>query len=264
MTTEDVRALVWRKKDHGHDAAAGALRGLLKRFFDYAETCGVVTSNPVRALPMRHVHKARSRDRALSPDEVRTFVRALYASNLRRQFKAAFHLALLTLCRKSELLHARWTDVDVEAAEWHVPASSSKTGRPHVVYLSRQARELFEELRRLAGGSELVLPGRLSLKRPFAGSSLNVALREAMRGVDIPHFTVHDLRRTAATLLNENGWPSDVIEKALNHTIGGVRGVYNRAEYAEKRREMLQSWADFVDGLIADGRVLSGRFRREA
>jgi integrase len=66
---------------------------------------------------------------------------------------------------------------------------------------------------------------------------------------DIPAFTIHDLRRTASTLLHEHGWPADVVEKALNHTIGGVRGVYNRAEYAGQRREMLGFWGEYVVGL---------------
>ncbi len=83
----------------------------------------------------------------------------------------------------------------------------------------------------LACGSELVLPGRSSLTKPFAHNGINSALKVALQGQDIPAFTIHDLRRTASTLLHEKGWPSDVVEKALNHTIGGIRGVYNRAEY---------------------------------
>jgi len=71
---------------------------------------------------------------------------------------------------------------------------------------------------------------RGSLTKPFAHNAINNALKTALQGQDIPAFTIHDLRRTASTLLHENGWPSDVVEKALNHTIGGVRGVYNRAE----------------------------------
>ena len=74
-----------------------------------------------------------------------------------------------------------------------------------------------------------------------------------MVGQDVPCFTIHDLRRTASTLLHEMGWSSDIVEKSLNHTVGGVRGVYNRAQYADQRREMLQSWADYVDGAVGSG-----------
>jgi integrase len=264
VTTEDVRAIIWRKKDEGFDAAAAAIRGVLKRLFDFAQTAGLVTMNPVLALPMRHVHKARSRDRALSPVEIKIFLTAAFESNIRRQFKIGLQLILLTMVRKSELLLARWTQVDLEQAEWHIPAENSKTGRPHIVFLSRQSVALFKELHPLAAGSELVLPGRGSLTKTFAHNAINNALNKALQGQDIPAFTIHDLRRTASTLLHENGWPSDVVEKALNHTIVGVRGVYNRAEYEEQRREMLQFWADFIDQLLARGTVVMGRFKKVA
>jgi integrase len=264
ITTEDVRQIIWRKKDEGFDAAAGQIRGLLRRLFDFAMTAGLVRTNPVLALPMRHVHKARSRDRTLAPEEVRAFLKAAFESNIRRQFKIGLHLILLTMVRKSELLLARWEHVDLERGEWHIPAEHSKTGKPHVVYLSRQAVALFRELHNLASGSALVMPGRSSLSRPFAHNAINVALKVALQGQDVPAFTVHDLRRTASTLLHENGWPSDVVEKALNHTIGGVRGVYNRAEYAPQRREMLQFWADFIDELMRTGQVILGRFKPAA
>ena len=159
---------------------------------------------------------------------------------------------------------ARWQHLDLEQGEWHIPAEHSKTGKPHIVFLSRQAVALFRELRALSGGSELVMPGRGSLTRPFAHNAINTALKTALQGQDIPAFTIHDLRRTASTLLHENGWPSDVVEKALNHTIGGVRGVYNRAEYAPQRREMLQFWADTIERLMTTGQVVVGRFKQVA
>jgi integrase len=264
VATEDVRAIIWKKKDEGFDAAAGNIRGVLKRLFDYAMTAGLVGVNPVLALPMRHVHKAKARERALTPDEIRRFLKAAFESNIRRQFKIGLHLILLTMVRKSELLLARWSHVDFEQAEWHIPAEHSKTGKPHIVFLSRQAVALFGELKALAGGSELVLPGRGSLTKPFAHNAINNALKVALAGQDIPAFTIHDLRRTASTLLHENGWPSDVVEKALNHTIGGVRGVYNRAEYEPQRREMLQFWADYIDQLLSTGNVVVGRFKKLA
>jgi integrase len=264
VTTEDVRAIIWKKKDEGFDAAAGNIRGLLKRLFDYAMTAGLVTANPVLALPMRHVHRAKSRDRALSPEEIRVFLMAVFESNIRRQFKIGLHLILMTLVRKSELLLARWEHVDFDAAEWHIPAEHSKTGKPHLVFLSNQAVAMFRELQVLAGGSALVMPGRGSLTKPFAHNAINNALKVALAGQPIPAFTVHDLRRTASTLLHENGWPSDVVEKALNHTIGGVRGVYNRAEYEPQRREMLQFWSNYLDQLTHNGKVVLGRFRQVA
>lgn len=105
------------------------------------------------------------------------------------------------------------------------------------------------------------MPGRGSLTKPFAHNAINSELKVALRGQAIPAFTIHDLRRTASTLLHEYGWQSDVEEKALSHTIGGVRGVYNRAEYALQRQEMLQFWADYV---VTTEHVNHGRFKKVA
>ncbi|MOA32982.1 putative prophage CPS-53 integrase [compost metagenome] len=84
-------------------------------------------------------------------------------------------------------------------------------------------------------------------------------MKVSLHGQDIPAFTIHDLRRTASTLLHEKGWASDVVEKALNHTIGGVRGVYNRAEYAGQCKEMLQAWADTIDSLVPAANLVVSR-----
>jgi integrase len=203
---------------------------------------------------MRFIARARPRTRALSPLEIEKYLRTLYASNIRRQFKLSLHLILLTLVRKSELRLARWSHMDFNTNEWTIPEDLAKNGKAHTVYLSRQVRSMFEELKKLAGDSELVLPGRGCHTRPFCGNAMNQALGAITFPID--PFTIHDLRRTASTLLHEQGFSSDVIEKALNHTIGGIRGVYNRAAYAEQRRQMLQSWADFVDGLFCENRQI--------
>ena len=247
VTAQDVQRLVFRKRDNGFEASAAQLRNLLKRIFDYAVVCGLVTINPAHATPTRFITRARPRTRALSPDEIKSYLQGLYRANIRRQFKLALHIILLTLVRKSELLHARWEHVAFETGEWLIPESHSKTGKPHTVYLSRQVLTMFEELKNLAGDSPLVLHGRSSETRPFAPNALN----KALEGISFPiaPFTIHDLRRTGSTLLHEQGFSSDVVEKALNHNIGGIRGVYNRAEYAEQRKTMLQSWADYVSSM---------------
>lgn len=249
VTAQDVQRLIFRKRDNGFESAAAQLRNLLKRIFDYAVVCGLMTTNPTHATPTRFITRARPRTRALSPDEIRCYLQVLYRSNIRRQFKLALNIILLTLVRKSELLQARWEHVQFDSGEWLIPEAHSKTGKPHTVYLSRQMLSLFEELRDLAGDSALVLPGRGSLTKPFAANALNKALEGV--NFDMAPFTIHDLRRTGSTLLHEQGFASDVVEKALNHSIGGIRGVYNRAEYSEKRKQMLQAWADYIDTLYS-------------
>jgi integrase len=260
ITTADVQALVFRKRDHGFESAAGKLRETLKGLFDYAVARQLREVNPVASFPARFVTTARPRERALSAKELRVYLQTLYKSNIRRQFKLALHLILLTLVRKSELLFARWPEFDFTESIWEIPVERTKNRKPHVVYLSVQAIALLKELQLLSTGSELVMPGRSSIKKPFAHNALNKALEGV--NFDMPAFTIHDMRRTASTLLHEKGFVSDVVEKSLNHTIGGVRGVYNRSEYAQQRREMLQFWGDYIESLATETNVIVGNFRR--
>jgi integrase len=230
----------------------------MKQMFDYALELQLVTLNPAAMVANRYVGKARKRSRVLSEKEIRLYLRTIYQSNIRRQFKLALHIILLTVSRKSELLLARWKDVNFDADEWTVPEENSKGGKPHLVYMSTQVAEMFRELKKLAGDSELVLPGRGSLTRPFAKNAMNHALEGLT--FDMDPLTIHDLRRTGATLLSEKGFDKDVIEKALSHEHVGIRAVYIVAEYAEQRRKMLQWWADYVDSIVNESKVIVGNF----
>jgi integrase len=231
---------------------------VVKRMFDYAIELQLVTANPAAMVATRYIGRTRSRTRVLTPPEMRLYLRTVYMSNVRRQFKLALHLLLLTLSRKSELVLARWKDVNLDAAEWLIPIENAKTAKAHIVYLSTQAVRIFRELKALAGDSELVMPGRGSLVKPFSSTSLNKALEGLT--FDMDPLTIHDLRRTGATLLTEKGWNRDVIEKALSHEAKGIRAVYIIAEYADQRKKMLQWWADYVDSIVTESNVIMGNF----
>jgi integrase len=254
----DVQALVYRKRDGGRIASAMRIRNLIKQVFDYAIETRLATINPAAMVATRYIGRARKRSRVLSPKEIRLYLRTIYQSNIRRQFKLALHIILLTLSRKSELLLARWDHVNFETGEWLIPEGNSKTAKPHIVYLSAQVAEMFRELKSLAGESDLVLPGRGSLTRPFAANALNKALDGLT--FDMDPLTIHDLRRTGATLLTEHGFNRDVIEKALSHEQQGIRAVYVLAEYADQRKKMLQWWADYVDSIVNESKVIMGNF----
>ena len=255
----DVQALVYRKRDGGRVAAAMRLRNVIKQVFDYAIETRLATINPAAMVATRYIGKARKRSRVLTPNEIRLYLRIVYQSNMRRQFKLALHIILLTLSRKSELLLARWEHVNFGAGEWLIPEENSKTRKPHIVYMSTQVAAMFRELKTLAGGSAFVLPGRSSLLKPFAGNALNKALEGLT--FDMDPLTIHDLRRTGATLLTEHGFNRDVIEKALSHEAQGIRAVYIIAEYAEQRKKMLQWWADYVNDLMNESKVIVGNFK---
>jgi len=245
VQAEHVRDIVFAIRNAGHGQAAVAVRNLLKRVWDYALACGVTAENPVRATPVKYIAVAKARSRALNEPEIRLFLNRLDAAPLRSELKSALRLILLTLTRKSELRLARWEHISLERAEWEIPPEHSKTGAGQIVYLSRQAIGQLRPTVRRAG---YIFPAVGSDgNTPIGQSTLNRALERVQRGMT--HFTVHDLRRTGATRLSEMGYQSDWIEKALNHKLRGVRGIYNRAEYAAQRRKMLQEWADTLDSL---------------
>jgi integrase len=254
ISIADIRDLVYRKRDNGFPAAAAKMRDLIKRIYDYAMECGLTDRNPARVLKGKFIYRARARTRALSAEELRVYLEIIYRSNIRRQFKLAFHIIVLTLIRKSELLLAEWREIDFDSAQWEIPPEHAKTKEALLIPLSKQVVQMFRELKSLAGDSHLIMPGRGSSIKPFAKNALN----KALEGLTFPMapFTIHDLRRTASTRLHELGFKPDVIEKALNHKIGGIRGVYNKAEYLEERKLMLRQWADYVESLVTERGVL--------
>lgn len=259
VTVTDVLAITDRIKARGADQMALQTRNVLKRLFAYAIAREKATFNPAAAIEAKFIATAKSWDVALTPDEIGKLLRAIYQSSMKRAHKLALHLLILCMVRKSELIEARWEEIDFDKAEWAIPGERMKKDKPHLVPLSRQAVAMYEELKGLASDSEWVFPSRGSLKKPIAHSTLNVAVRALE--FDARNFVIHDFRRTASTHLHEAGFNSDWIEKALAHEMKGIRGVYNRAQYAEQRREMLQWWADFVDSQIEEGRkVIIGRF----
>jgi integrase len=238
----DVLAIADRVKARGAHQSALLARNVLKRLYDYAIARQKVQHNPASQVAARYIATSRPRDRALSGQEISELLKALLLSRAHPAHRLAIHLLLITLVRKSELIGARWNEVDFAKAEWVIPGGRMKRGRAHIVYLSKQALTLFEELKPLSCGSEYVFPSRDSLDKPICRSTLNVALR----ALGFEDFALHDFRRTASTHLHEAGFNSFWIEKALAHEQRGIRAVYNKAEYASQRREMLQHWADYV------------------
>ncbi|MFC3532038.1 tyrosine-type recombinase/integrase [Vogesella facilis] len=250
----DVLELCDRIKSRGSPKMALQTRNVVKRMYDYAIARRMVENNPAAALVARFIATEESRTRALSGDEVGKVLRAIYASDIRRALKLALHLLVITMVRKTELTEGKWEEIDLEGGVWDIPAERMKKDRPHRVYLSRQAKELLLELRALAGHSAYLFPStRGSDDRPISGSTLNQAVRAL--SLDVQHFVLHDFRRTASTHLHEMGHPSDAIEKALAHKIVGIKGVYNRAQYADQRKVIMQAWADFVQAQIEGAKV---------
>lgn len=260
VTPGDVLAICDHIKKRGAPKMALHTRNVIKRLFEYAIARQMVTTNPAAAIVARFIATQESRERVLSPDEIGRVLRAMYSSSIRRPLKLAIHLLVLTMVRKSELIEARWSEFDLDIGLWRIPAERMKKDREHWVYLAPQAVAMLRELHEGRTSEQYVFPTvRGGIDKPIAKSTLNQAVR--VLDMEVQHFVLHDFRRTASTHLHEMGQPSDAIEKALAHTIKGIKGVYNRAEYAEQRRKILALWADFVDEQIDEGRrVVIGQF----
>ncbi|UJR63673.1 tyrosine-type recombinase/integrase [Dickeya zeae] len=262
LTTAHVQAVIDRIKLRGSDHVALLTRNVLKRMLAYAISRGIIFNNPAAAIEARYIAQATSRDVALTPEEIGILLRGIYTSGMNRRHKLALHLLILCMVRKSELIEATWDEINFVTTEWRIPAERMKMDNPHIVPLSGQALAMFEELKFLAGDSPYVFPSRNDYRHSISKTTLNAAVRTL--NLNVRDFVIHDFRRTASTLLHEQGYNSDWVEKCLAHKISGVRGVYNRAEYLGQRREMLQAWADFVDAQIEEGRkVIIGRFGKE-
>ncbi|MEZ5650656.1 MAG: tyrosine-type recombinase/integrase [Burkholderiaceae bacterium] len=254
---EDLRALCAKIKGRGAPATAVIAREIVKLVFAYAAMHGEKAPNPADEVGPSSIATFVPKDRALSPSEIRLMHRLLETTATLPTIRLALRLVLLTLVRKSELIEATWDEVDFENAVWSIPKSRMKAGKPHNVYLSQQALDIFIALHTCAAGSKFVLPSRYDADRCMSKATLNrvtqvIAEKAKESNLPLAPFTVHDLRRTGSTILNELGFNGDWIEKCLAHEDGrSSRGVYNKAEYAEQRRHMLQEWADMIDAWVA-------------
>ena len=166
--------------------------------------------------------------------------------------RTALRLAPLVFVRPGELRHAEWAEINFQTAEWRIPAEKMKARVLHIVPLSHQALALFTELRPMTEKwSRYVFPAAVTRTRPMSENTINSALRRM--GYTSADMTGHGFRSMASTLLNEQGWNRDAIERQLAHgERDPVRAAYNYAEHLPERRRMMQAWADYLDGLRQD------------
>lgn len=259
---DDLRGLCAKVKARGAPATAIHVRDIVKQIFGFAILHGESVENPADAVGPASIATFQVRDRALSPSEIRIAVQLLERVATLPTIRLGLKLLLLTMVRKSELQDATWDEVDFEKALWSIPKERMKRSKPHNVYLSTQALDILIALKTCAGNSPYLLPSRYEADEPMSRATFNrvtsaiveLAKRE---GLPLAHFTVHDLRRTGSTLLNEVGFNRDWIEKCLAHEDGhSSRGVYNKAEYEPQRRHMLQQWSNMVEAWAAGDKYL--------
>jgi integrase len=164
--------------------------------------------------------------------------------------RTALRISPYVFVRPGELRHAEWSEFDIDNAEWRIPAHKMKMRQIHIVPLARQVVSILEELHQFTGTGVYIFPGMRSSLRPISDATLINALRSM--GYDKETIVVHSFRSMASTLLNEQGYNRDVIERQLAHSEHSVRDTYNYAQYLPERRRMMQEWADYLDSLRGD------------
>ncbi len=244
-------------KDRGAPVTAIHVRDIVKQIFAYAILHGQKVANPADEVGPASIATFQPKDRALSAPEIRIMFQLLEHVATLPTIRIGLKLILLTMVRKSELQDAVWSEVDFENAVWSIPKERMKRSKAHNVYLSQQALDILIALKTCAGNSRYLLPSRYDADAPMSRATFNritsaIAVSAKQKALPLEPFTVHDLRRTGSTLLNELGFNRDWIEKCLAHEEGrSSRGVYNKAEYEQQRRHMMQEWADIIDAWIA-------------
>ena len=254
---DDLRAHCAKIVARGAPATAIHVRDIVKQIYGFAILHGEKVANPADDVGPSSIAHFVPRDRSLSPTEIRIMLKQLEHVPTLPTIRLGLRLILLTMVRKSELQDAIWDEIDFENAVWTIPKERMKRSKAHNVYLSRQALDIMIALKTCAGNSKYLLPSRYDADAPMSRATFNrvtyaVVERAKKEGLPLEPFTVHDLRRTGSTLLNELGFNSDWIEKCLAHEDGrSSRGVYNKAEYEVQRRHMMQEWSDIVDAWVA-------------
>lgn len=217
----------------------------------YAITVGLAERDPTADLrgalaPVVTTPRAAVTD----PAAVADLLRALDAYTGQPATAAALRLAPLLFVRPGNLRAMEWAELDLDAAQWRIPAGKMKMREAHIVPLAAQAVAILRELQPLSSRSRYVFPSLRSADRPMSENTINAALRRL--GFDKETMTGHGFRAMASTRLNELGWSPDVIERQLAHAERNkVRAAYNRAQYLDERTRMMQAWADYLDGLRA-------------
>jgi integrase len=245
VTATELLAAVRKVEARGTLVTAHKVLRACRQVFSYAIASGRCERNP--AADVRGALKALPKPKhmaALPASELPTFLRKIDQYDGEAQTKLALQLLALTFVRTTELRGATWVELDLEKADWTIPAERMKSKAPHHIPLSAQAVEAFRELQRMNGRWPWIFPGRA----PTKPMSKNTVLFALYRLGYHSRMTGHGFRALASTTLNEMGYRPDVIERQLAHTEkNAVRAAYHRSQYLEERQIMMQAWADFLD-----------------
>ena len=249
VTAPELLLILRRIEGRGAAETAQRLRQICGQVFRYAIATGRAECDPAADLKGAIIVPRGGRFPAITePKALGALLHTLWGYQGTFVVRSALRLAPYTFVRPGELRKAEWRELDLDGALWKIPGPRMKGRVEHLVPLSRQAVEVLRELQPLTGSGRLVFPSVRSAERPMSDNTVLAALRRL--GVDKSEMVGHGFRAAASTLLNEQGWNRDAIERQLAHNERDpVRAAYHRADYLAERRRMMQAWADYLDGL---------------
>jgi integrase len=260
ITTRELAAFARAIEERGAPDVAKKARQWLASIFQYARGHGWTINDPVRDLRALVLPASAATNYAhLSVDDLPAFLRKLDSIDASPLVKGAAMMALWTANRPGVTRTLRWDEVDLDGALWTIPKGREgmKRGYAHLTPLPRQAVTLLREVHRSTGTFAYVFIGRNDPMKPLSDGAVNGLLkRMGYRGKQ----TTHGFRHLISTALNEQGYEADWVERQLAHgDPDKIRGTYNKAIYLEKRREMMQAWADYLDKIRVGGQVVALR-----
>ncbi|QMW05454.1 tyrosine-type recombinase/integrase [Spirosoma foliorum] len=245
ITIPDVVRVVEKTGQRGTIETAKRVKQMTSQIFRYAAQRGLCLHNPASDLrdilpTVREKHHA-----CIHPKELPALMKAIQAYSGDHLTIAVMKLLALTFVRTGELIGAKWSEINWKSAEWHIPAERMKMKRPHVVPLSRQAITILNVLQPVTGHRDHIFHSGASKSKHISNGVVLMALRRM--GYQ-NRMTGHGFRSLASTILNEKGYPPDVIERQLAHEDSDkIRSAYNRADYLLERKKMMQDYADLLD-----------------
>lgn len=231
----------------GANEMATKVRRRCGEVYSYAIVTGRAKYNPARDLATAMQRFQRGHYPSLDATELPEFLTALERTSGNIMVNFALRLLMLTGLRPGELRQGEWREVDFDNALWEIPAERMKARRPHLVPLSKQAIELLRSVYAISGNYGLMFPGRNDVTRPMSDMAMNQLIKRCGYGEKL---TGHGFRHMMSTILHEKGYNSAWIELQLAHVDRNtIRGTYNRAQYLEGRRNMMQWYADYIGNL---------------
>ncbi|MGY6029884.1 tyrosine-type recombinase/integrase [Phytobacter sp. AG2a] len=257
MVVEDMVVSHWqpvfaRMRENGAETFAGEVLSRMKTIFSYCIRAGLIRSNPVADLRVMDVGKpVKTGKRVFNDKEIGAFWLAVEASTITEQNKLMLKLLLLTACRGVEMRLAKKDEFDLDSGVWNVPETSSKTREPFVRGLSQEAVELLKKAFALYPDFRQVFPPAAKKEdRPMAAGVLLNLAAQLREDLDIPHWSIHDLRRTAKTKMSELRILPHVSEKVLGHKLAGVLAVYDQHDYLREQQEAVEKLAAHIHSCV--------------